>query len=121
MDARAAILAQAAVLEAQVGVLRALAEAMPGEHADDSRALTLEACAELSGLSIHTMRSWARSGRLRTSRGSRGAFLARRADLDAAIVAHPTTPRPRITPESDTLDDWDREADRALRLVGGSK
>ena len=117
MDLRALAKAYARVRRAEADVWEQIAGEAEPEPALDSQALTLEACASLSGLSVHTMRSWARSGRLRTYRGARGAFLARRADLDAAIEASPTTPRPRITPESDSLDDWDEQANRALRLV----
>lgn len=91
------------------------------EQPADDPALTLEAAARVTQISAHTLRSWAKSGRLRSHRGARGAYLVRRSDVDAAIEAAPNEPTPRRKSNVVSLDAWEREAERELASLGGAR
>ncbi len=92
------------------------------ERPVDDPAVSLEAAARATQLSPHTLRSWCRSGRLRSHRGPRGAYLVRRSDIDAAIEAAPSEPAPRRRAASVVdLDAWEVQAERELAALGGAR
>lgn len=81
----ARIRAQAAKLRDQAADLDALADSLP-----DTTVAKVYGLSEMShrrNLSACTLRSWARSGRLRCDSGARGQYLVRDEDVDAALAA----------------------------------
>ncbi len=113
---------EAALASARATVATLEAALVVANEAPDRRVLTLETAAEASSLSAHTLRTWCKSGRLRSNRGPRGAYLVTLDDVRDAVRAEPTKPSPRkrSEPAANDLDDWDAEADRELRAMGGA-
>lgn len=111
---------RAALASARALVATLEAALEQAEQPPDDRALGLDAAGEASGISPHTLRSWAKSGRLRTHRGPRSSYLVKLSDVHAAIEAAPSEPAPRIraTPVVD-LDAWEAQAERELSSLGG--
>jgi len=112
-------------LEAVLATARALVTSIEAVLAEANApeqplAMTLNDAAKASGLSPHTLRSWCKSGRLRSARGPRGAYLVRLEDVNEAIEAAPAeaTQRQRGANVID-LDQWERETERQLHVIGG--
>lgn len=108
---------QAALASARALVATLEAALEQAERPGDDPALTLEAAARATQLSPHTLRSWCRSGRLRSHRGPRGAYLVRRSDIDAAIEAAPSEPMLRRRATAVDLDAWERETETELQAM----
>ncbi len=84
-DTAAELRRHAAELRAQAAKLDALADRQP-----DTTVAKVYGLSEMShrrNLSACTLRSWARSGRLRCDSGPRGQYLVSDADVDAALAA----------------------------------
>lgn len=110
---------QAALAAARALVASLEAALEQAEQPTDDRALGLDAAGEASGISPHTLRTWCKSGRLRSHRGARGAYLVRRSDIDEAIAAGSAAPATRTRATVVDLVQWDREAEADLRSLGG--
>jgi len=111
------LVAALAAARALVASLEAALE--QAEQPADDRALGLDDAGKMSGLSPHTLRTWCKSGRLRSHRGARGAYLVRLSDVDVAIAAAPSEPIRRTRTTAVDLHAWECEAERDLRAMGG--
>ncbi|HTQ05334.1 MAG TPA: helix-turn-helix domain-containing protein [Polyangiaceae bacterium] len=115
---RAALLAQVFALRSQADALEVLAHALPeGDTSDPLYDLS----EPREGVSPSTLRSWIRSRRLKASQVERGRYVFRASDLRAAIEAAPVQRRERIETAATSMDSWEAQADKSLRLVGGAR
>jgi len=104
-------------IRAVIGALEALIEHDDHEP-EQPVVMTMRAAAARSGLPLGTIRSWCRSGRLRSFRGPRSAYMIDSRDLDYAIRAEPSPPRGRSEPpanDSEADDAVDDELEAAIR------
>jgi len=115
---RAALLAQVLSLRAQADTLELLAHSLSQGDASDP---LYDLSESREGVSPSTLRSWIRSKRLKASQVERGRYVFRASDLRAAIEAAPVQRREPAPQPSTTLDAWEAQADRSLRIVGGAR
>jgi len=110
--AKSTLLAIAAALEAQAAAIRAQAEAEP----ESDPWLDLESAAEQFHISPNTLRTWARTGKLRSCSAERGRIIFRASWLESALESSAYQPRPEIVKVAAdaSMAEWDIKADRAL-------
>jgi hypothetical protein len=118
---------QAAKLEAALAALdaaRSLVVAQLDEletHPVDDALLDAKQSQAKYGLGHEGLRGGAERGELAVQRGARGKLLVLESELRRYIASRPYKPTPRRALPSANLDQWEAEADRSLRVVGGRK
>jgi hypothetical protein len=113
------LLLQAQALRTQADTLEAHANALPDGEAADPLLDTKQALAEF-GIGHDGIKSAIERGELSASRGARGKILIARSELRRYLQSKPVHPR-KATPAAETLDDWDKQAQGALRSIGGGR
>ncbi len=132
MNARALLIAQVHALRSQADALEAVAIALPEKNETTEALLDLASLEEEdpaapgkkrrkknAPVSASTARSWIRSGRLKAHQAERGRFVFTEGALRAAIEAAPVQRREPVTKHA-SLDDWEHDANKSLRLVGAA-
>jgi hypothetical protein len=96
-----------------------LADVTQGVIGDDPLLDTKQALAEF-GIGHDGIKSAIERGELAASRGGRGKILIARSELRRYLQSKPVRPR-KAEPPPETISDWDRQAQGALRSIGGGK
>ena len=114
------LVAALASARATVSLLEAELESLETQPTQDAL-LDAKQSLEKYGLGHEGIRGGAERGELAVQRGARGKLLVLESELRRYIASRPYRPTPRHALPLASLDAWDAEADRPLRVIGGHK
>jgi len=118
------LLAAAEALEAQAKILRALAAYQVEIGARTDRLLGLREIADLYHVGREGILAAVRRNELAACRGARACIMVRESELDRWIAARPVVTARAAGHGNSTdqsLDDWDRQAERERERFAGNR
>lgn len=100
--------------------LEALAAVLPDDGETDDPLLGTKQIFAETGLGHDGVKAAAERGELAVSRGPRGKLLVARSELRRYLQSKPVQPR-KVEPAAQSLDDWEAQAQGALRSIAGGR